>query len=184
MAKFTFVLLLSAGVLSAGPITYNVDLTIGAGSVTGFIETDGTIGVLSSSNILNWDLLLNDGTTTFTLEGPLSGDNSGLGLEGSDLSATSTQLLFNYSGTDYGYALFQAPEPGSGMDWFCPTTTLDCSAGVVGNNLKITGTQQTTALTGTQAIGNVGGVVPEPSALGLATLGVAFLSFWKRRASC
>ena len=184
MAKFTFGLLLTAVVLSAAPITYNVDLTIGAGSVTGFIETDGTIGTLSSSNILNWDLLLNDGTTTFTLEGPLSGSNSGLELVGVDLSATSTQLLFNYSGTDDGWALFQAPEPGSGRDWFCPSTTTNCSSGATGNNLEITGAQQTTALSGTQAIGNVAGGVPEPSAISLMTLGVAGLAFWKRRASC
>jgi hypothetical protein len=49
---------------------------VGAGGVTGFIETDGTAGTLSDGNILDWNLLLNNGTTTFSLLGPLSGNNS------------------------------------------------------------------------------------------------------------
>jgi hypothetical protein len=54
---------------SAGKRTYEVDRAVDAGSVTGFIETDGTIGVLGTSNVLDWSLLLNDGTTAFDLLG-------------------------------------------------------------------------------------------------------------------
>ena len=38
----------------AAPITYNVNHTIGTGSIVGSIETDGTLGVLSTTNILDW----------------------------------------------------------------------------------------------------------------------------------
>jgi hypothetical protein len=55
----------AASLCSAGTITYDVAQTIGPGSVTGFIETDGTIGVLDNTNILDFNLLLNDGASTF-----------------------------------------------------------------------------------------------------------------------
>jgi hypothetical protein len=55
---------------------YNVGQTVGSGTVTGSITTDGTIGVLSSNNILDWNLVVNDGTNTVNLFGPLSGSNS------------------------------------------------------------------------------------------------------------
>src|ERR1019366_3589762 len=91
MHKFTMALLLSVVLCSAATITYDVNRTIGAGSVIGFVETDGTIGVLSASNILDWNLVLNEGTNpTFDILGPLSGSNSVVGVVGADLSATAT----------------------------------------------------------------------------------------------
>ena len=85
---------------NASSITYYVDQTIGGGTVTGNIVTDGTIGVLAQSDIVGYSLQLSDpavSANTFTLSCcnffPFSG---------SDLSATPTQLLFNYSGSDEG----------------------------------------------------------------------------------
>lgn len=46
------VLGLLAGAAQAAPITYQVNRTIGLGSVTGSIETDGATGVLGGANIL------------------------------------------------------------------------------------------------------------------------------------
>ena len=43
---------------AAQAITYNVNRTIGAGTVTGFVETDGTIGILATGNITDWVLTL------------------------------------------------------------------------------------------------------------------------------
>jgi len=109
----------AASLCSAAPITYNVDLPFGAASVTGTITTDGMIGVLSSPNILNWNLVLNDRTKlcgepvavvcTVNLLGP-NGSAGGAGgggghiasADGADLSATATQLLFNFGGSDNG----------------------------------------------------------------------------------
>jgi hypothetical protein len=50
--------LLGVGVCSAASITYNVDQTIGAGSVVGTVQTDGTIGGLTTANFTDWNLLL------------------------------------------------------------------------------------------------------------------------------
>ena len=50
--------MLLASVTADASIVYNLNRTIGAGTVTGFIETDGTIGVLSTANITDWILTL------------------------------------------------------------------------------------------------------------------------------
>ena len=52
------VVMLLASVTADASIVYNLNRTIGAGTVTGFIETDGTIGVLSTANITDWILTL------------------------------------------------------------------------------------------------------------------------------
>jgi hypothetical protein len=81
--------------------TYAVHETVGVGSATGFITTNGTIGTLDIADILDWNLTLNDGThPPVDLEGPASGNNSLALLVGSDLTATPTQLLFAFGAAD------------------------------------------------------------------------------------
>ncbi|MGD0297804.1 MAG: hypothetical protein ABSE86_11865 [Bryobacteraceae bacterium] len=87
----------AAALSGASPIDYYVNQTIDTGSVTGYIETDGATGVLAQTDILGWNLLLNDGTSTFNLPGGIL-----FGFSGSDLSATPTQLLFDFNGADNG----------------------------------------------------------------------------------
>jgi hypothetical protein len=154
----------------AGSITYQVDQTVGVGTVTGFIETDGTIGtILSSSNILDWDLLLNDGTTAWGLLGPLSGSNSNFRVDGSDFSATATELLFNFSGTDHGFIAF---EQTADQAFWCASPEA-CEIGTAGESLFTGNADQYTGLTGTQVIASVAGSgVPEPSAFGFLSLGL------------
>jgi hypothetical protein len=92
-----------AGLAHASPIVYTVSssdfvpsmgtLGINGGTVSGTIETDGTIGTLASSDILSYSLLLNDGTgQTFTL---VPG-NSTATLTGTATTATASLLQFNY----------------------------------------------------------------------------------------
>jgi hypothetical protein len=99
--------LVATSVASAAPVTYVVNRAIGAGSVTGFIETDGSMGVLSAANFVDWNLVLFDGTSTFNLTGPLSGNNSELFIQGADTEAFGSELMFNFSGVDDGAFLFQ-----------------------------------------------------------------------------
>jgi hypothetical protein len=80
------------------------------------------LGVLNVNNILNWDLTVTDPTQAITssdILGPFSGSNSQVGLSGSDLTATPTELLFNFSGTDNGWLLFQSPTLFNGSDFWC-----------------------------------------------------------------
>src|ERR1035438_6325928 len=100
MNKFAIVLLLSAVSCSAEPL----------------------VGPLSVSNILDWDLTVSDPASAITssvILGPLSGNNSQVGLAGSDLTETSSQLFFNFSGTDNGWLLFQAATLFDGSDFWC-----------------------------------------------------------------
>jgi hypothetical protein len=85
--------------LRADSITYNVDLAVGAGFVTGTIVTDGKTGVLTSSDIVSWNLLL-------TVP-PVTGSqvDAGTPATGRDVSqgflltATPAALSFDFSGS-------------------------------------------------------------------------------------
>jgi hypothetical protein len=178
----------AAPLCSAGDITYDTTQTIGIGGVTGFIETDGTVGVLAQADILNWNLLLNDGVTTFDLLGPLSGANSQLAVSGSDLSATTTELLFGFGGTDDGFFLIQSPITGDGNPGMCfETATANCAGPSAGEavwttNLNLNPTPpQFTGVSGTEVIGGAAAGVPEPSTLALLGAGIALFGIrrWK-----
>jgi hypothetical protein len=113
MREFFWVILsvlFATSVLRAGDIKYTVNDKVGPGSVTGFITTNGTIGLLNSTDIVNWNLFLNDGTNpTFELKGTT---NSGESIGGADLTASATQLLYNFSATDEGNFIIEHPAPG------------------------------------------------------------------------
>ncbi len=53
LAITAITMLLGAGVSNANPVAFHVNRTIGAGSVTGTIQTDGTLGILTAANIAN-----------------------------------------------------------------------------------------------------------------------------------
>jgi hypothetical protein len=113
---------------SAGDITYTVNQTIGGGSVVGQIVTDGHTGVLSASDILNWNLQLNGVGATFSL----TKANSTLVFVGDDLTAVGNTLKFNYSAGDGGFVAFQANSPGvySGWRYWCNNTNwFGCAPG-------------------------------------------------------
>jgi hypothetical protein len=177
-----------ASLCSATAITYNVNQTIGAGGVTGFIETDGTIGVLGAgtADILDWNLLLNDGNTTVDMLGPLSGNNSGVLNEvfggGSALSATATQLLFDFSGPP-DFFLFTSNTVNALCFESLPGCITSRGATPVGVSLVLgldANNVQFTSLSGTQVIGTTStSSIPEPSTLALLGAGIALLGFRK-----
>ena len=80
--------------------TYQVNQTgIGSdhGSVTGIIQTDGTIGQLAAANILNWTLVVSNGTNaTYELTGGADGNSAAL-ITGAGLTATVGGLYYNYA---------------------------------------------------------------------------------------
>jgi hypothetical protein len=113
------------GSVARADIVYNVNQTItGSSTATGFIKTDGHIGVLAASDILDWSLDLTvpgyaGGSFTLT---PGDSTAPGVYVGGSDLTATPTQLLFNFSGSDFGYLLFQVTH-GNGAKYYCEEAT-------------------------------------------------------------
>jgi hypothetical protein len=89
-------LVAGTGVCRAGDVTYQVlqgPLGIDGATVTGTVETDGTIGTLAAADFLNFNLVTTDGLgNSFDL----ANANSVLTLNGSATSATASALQFNF----------------------------------------------------------------------------------------
>lgn len=168
---------------SAGPV-YSVNRAIGGGSVTGTIETDGTIGVLGTGNVLGWNLSIADGAggDALTLD---STANSQLLVIGSLFSATASGLFFDFAGSA-GFALFQNPSIGSGQNWWCLEGTASGCSGA-GNSIESVTREGGTVFSARQGTLQVAELsdnsVPEPGsiALVLAAAGIALGTRRKQR---
>ncbi|MCW6506693.1 hypothetical protein [Lichenifustis flavocetrariae] len=173
---------MGVGTSSAAPITYNINQTIGSGSVVGSIGTDGTLGSLGASNVVDWTLTLTSGMASYVL----TSSNSAVVGSGADLMATSSQLLFDYSGTDGGYLLFQQGLY-SGNHYYCDAAAgnFACSQGAtVAPESNSSPSFQNVGLSGNVVIGTAVSSVPLPAALplfGVAVLTLAGLGYGKSR---
>jgi hypothetical protein len=158
---------------------YNLNIQSGGTSATGSITTDSTLGVLAEMNILDWNLRLETGGE-FAL---VDGSNSGLLLFGTALTATESELFFDFSSVAGGLLVFQGPFLGSGRDALClsDTTTQcydDVSQVVVATAIQI----DSFPMIGNVQIASVG-TVSLPAALPLfaSALGGLGLAAWRRR---
>jgi hypothetical protein len=181
--KVLLPLIIGSTSLCAANTRYYINLNIGAGNVSGFIVTDGKIGALAVSDFIDWNLVMYDGQQIFALLGPLSGSNSGVSVGANAITATATQLLFNFSGPAGG-DFFQYPAPGSGQSDLCFQSAAGTCGGVTssGEKLFITGdtAQFNQSLSGTIAIATAVATVPALSTVALVALGflLAGTSLW------
>jgi hypothetical protein len=155
-------------------------------TVTGNITTDGTIGTLAPSDILSWNLDLVDNLDAAN-DFNLTPSNSALVEDtGSALSATSSALSFNFSGS--GEFLIQANSPGafSGYHYFCLSTGGACLAGesIAPGYIYLDGV----VLTGSAAPIGLQPLTPpspnpapEPSSYGLGITGLVALGLTLKR---
>ncbi len=153
-------------------ITYLVDRTVGLGSVMGSITTDGNTGTLGLSDFVAWDLKLNGPGASFTIMNTDSGA-AVWGSPDSDVTATTKNLYFNFSGGP-GYLVFQDNQ-GSGATYYCDSTYSGaCFKGeTVTPVFYSDSSTQNIVPTGKQSIGTT---VPEPSTWALMLAGFAGLA--------
>jgi len=181
MTKKLTMLALILSIFSATQATaavYSFNYSVGTGSASGSITTDGTLGTLTAANIVDWSVSL-DGNpgNTFTLLGPLSGNNSAKLVSGSGLSATATDLMFDFSQS--GYLLLQNPSIGSGQNFICFAGHDVC--GGFSNAINVTTSVfgvNTLTMSGLQSIATT---VPEPDAFAMLGLGLALMGLIGRR---
>ena len=145
--------------------TYVANRTVGAGSISFSLTTDDTIGMLSVGNVVDYDITITNGANTINFKP----GNASIYVFGSALSATLTDLNFDYAGAAGSFLVFNR---GAGIgDHYCFETS-GCS-GVynqaesfrVGQSGSFIGESRS----GVQAIASVASVggVPEPAAWAL-----------------
>lgn len=174
MKKYLLAMTALATVSSAAnAITYVGTRAVGTATASLTIETDGSLGVLGTANIVDWTIAMVDGADSFTLTGPLSGGNSQLIVQGAGLTATATSLMFDF-GAASGLALFQAPSIGAGKTFYCVQIN-GCFDGD-GPGEAIDPRQNFSfvreARQGNVVLATAGGV-PEPAAWGMMLVGFA-----------
>ena len=159
----------------ASATVYTFSTSVGTGSAGGSITTDDTICSLRGGNIRAFNILINDGTSTFTI----TNANGRVQISGYGLTATSTGLFFDYNAGG-NYALFQNPQIGSGFNYFCLQTTGCYSPGISGMGIRVLGERLNSALTGNLQFATAA-TVPEPASWALMMLGLGIVGFTMRR---
>jgi len=176
---------LAAGTLAlasfAGPadaaITYTFDLPVGSvGHIGGTLTTNGDLGTLDQSDILSWNFnVVGDGATD-----TLTDANSGVELLGTGLTATDTELSFDF---DAGSSLLFQKVHYSGANYICfQGTSGPCVNGI--SAIPVTygsASQQFSSPSGSVVIASVTAAVPEASSWALMILGLGAIGHAARR---
>ena len=174
-------------------IIYNVDRIIDAGTVTGSIETDGALGVLAEANITGWTLTLtapnlDGGSPDVIFLGSVLGSHL---ISGAGLTATTTQLLFDFGLAGQHFLLISGNDTTQNF-WCLETANASCTGNGIGEHMgwpagEVGGAQaaaQSVVHTGNIVIAEVQSV-PVPAAIwlfGSGLLGLVGMARQKKAA--
>ena len=169
---------LAASAANATAIVYNVNQSIGGGSVVGTITTDGATGVLTASDITAWDLMLNGVGASYHLKD--TDVAAAKVVIGNSLTATASDLFYNFSGATGDFFLLQ-DHYSSGATYYCNSNGFTaCFTGKsdVPQSISDPSAQYDHIASGNQIIGVAARGVPEPASwammlIGLGALGMA-----------
>lgn len=165
---------------------YYVNETIGLGSVVGSVTTDGSIGTnLGSSIFTAWDLTLSGVGATFTIKNT---DPTAVVWGSGGITATPTQLLFNYGAANGSFLVFQ-DNYSSGQTFWClnagnAACLSNVSQFVVPEFYSNLSSQFTEGKTGNEVFAVA--AVPEPSTWAMMILGfvgVGFMAYRRRNST-
>lgn len=174
-----FAAIITPTVLSAANITYTVNQTVGIGSMTGTITTDGAIGTLATADTVDWNLKISDGTTTLLLT-----PTDSLRFDvGSALSASAIALMFNFStggpqNSFYGFF----PNGGGMAEWVGNVPPSGNGNFQIFNLNGDSVSLQSAVVSGNQVIASIP-AVPEPGTNSLMLIGIGLVFVMRKRIS-
>lgn len=125
-------LVASSAVPATATIRYLGTRAVGAGTVDLSIDTDGRIGALVASDIVDWTVTLRDPTSAFPVRSLTSGGAGGsirssVVIGGPSLTATPTALSFDYGAGSFEFDANYTVRP------FYQLVSSLCSTGAFGN---------------------------------------------------
>jgi PEP-CTERM motif len=193
MHRFLFALLflLFSGLSPVSATIYNVNVTSAASgefiddfaTASGTVTTDGKIGLLTQADILDWNITVTVDGNHYPLTGPLSGSSSVFTLVGPVLTATATQMLFDFQSTGVGFLNISGNDPiNSPLLLFSdndPGTSFPFQIGIQGGPFRVemfptsSALDSLTLLPIAAVITGPVSAVPEPSTWAMMILGFA-----------
>ena len=130
-ATYNFSQIITTGLPSGSPpyTGFPLGSTPQTDSLTGSITTDGTIGTLAATDVVCWNINLIDDLHSLNDYNLTPGDST-LYLEGNALSATATDLSFDFGATGEFFIYSNSTGLDTGFHYFCFSVGRgDCWAG-------------------------------------------------------
>lgn len=191
---FVFIALFACASVASANITYNVNRTIGGGSVSGFIVTNGALGTLSDANLVDWQLTvsapnLQGGPNSFIQMSNPGNNFLGVSISGTAVSATASDLYFNFGvGNDSFLVFYSLNNAATAISYWCLTAgPISCNGETPpSENIGFDANGQSNAASefrgqaGNVSIASVS-AVPEPETYAMMLAGLGLLGFAARR---